>query len=40
MLALVIENPGLSAQIFSGEEPGNLLKALAGASLGTVLAAE
>jgi isopentenyl phosphate kinase len=40
MLDLVTKNPGLSAQIFSGEEPGNILKALAGESLGTILAAE
>jgi len=40
MLSLVTENPDLSAQIFSGEEPGNILKTLAGANLGTILAAE
>jgi isopentenyl phosphate kinase len=40
MLTLVTENPSMSAQIFSGEEPGNILKALAGANLGTILAAE
>jgi isopentenyl phosphate kinase len=39
MLSLVTENPGLTAQIFSGEEPGNILKALAGENLGTILAA-
>lgn len=37
MLSLTAEVPGLSAQIFSGEKPGNLLKTLAGKNLGTVL---
>jgi len=40
MLFLVAEQAGMSAQIFSGEEPGNIEKALAGAHLGTILAAE
>ncbi len=40
MLHLVSEIPGLTAQIFSGEEPGNLQKALAGENLGTVICPE
>lgn len=40
MLDLVREIPGLTAQIFSGEAPGNLQKALAGQNLGTVICAE
>jgi isopentenyl phosphate kinase len=40
MLALVTEIPGLTARIFSGVERGNIQKALAGESLGTLLAAE
>jgi isopentenyl phosphate kinase len=40
MLNLVTEIPGLTAQIFSGEQPGNLQKVLAGECLGTILAAE
>jgi isopentenyl phosphate kinase len=40
MLALVQEHPGLTAQIFSGEESGSLQKALAGENLGTLLSAE
>ena len=40
MLALVTEIPGLSAQIFSGEETGNIQKALAGENLGTILTNE
>jgi isopentenyl phosphate kinase len=39
MLALVQEVPGLTAQIFSGEQPGNLQRALAGETLGTLIAA-
>jgi len=39
MLAVVAENPGISAQIFSGEEAGNIQKALAGEKLGTILTA-
>lgn len=35
MLALVQEVPGLTAQIFSGEPPGNVQKALSGELLGT-----
>ena len=35
MLELVQENPGLKIQIFSGMEPGNLARALAGELLGT-----
>lgn len=35
MLALVQEVPGLTAQIFSGETPGNVQKALNGEILGT-----
>ncbi len=37
MLELVTEIPGLTAQIFSGEQPGNLQKALAGENLGTLI---
>jgi len=37
MLSLVAEIPGLEVLIFSGEEPGNLGKALAGGSPGTRL---
>lgn len=40
MLALVQENAGLTVQIFSGEETGNIQKALAGENLGTILSAE
>jgi isopentenyl phosphate kinase len=39
MLNLVTEIPGLTAQIFSGEEPGNIQKALAGVNIGTVVSA-
>jgi isopentenyl phosphate kinase len=39
MLDLVQEVPGLTAQIFSGEQPGNLQRALAGEILGTLIAA-
>jgi len=39
MLALAQEVPGLTAQIFSGEQPGNLQKVLAGEILGTLIAA-
>jgi isopentenyl phosphate kinase len=35
MLQLVQETPGLDVLIFSGEEPGNIKKALLGNSLGT-----
>jgi len=34
---LVKKVPGLEVQIFSGEEPGKLERALAGERLGTVL---
>ena len=37
MLALVREIPGLTVQIFSGERPGNLEKALQGKNVGTVI---
>ena len=37
MLNLVASIDGLSIQIFSGEEPGNLEKALLGAHLGTLI---
>jgi len=40
MLALAQEVPGLTAQIFSGEQPGNLQRALAGETLGTLIIAE
>jgi isopentenyl phosphate kinase len=39
MLALVRELPGLTAQIFSAEQPGNLERALAGENVGTVISA-
>lgn len=39
MLDLVARQPGLSAQIFSGEENGSLLKTLHGDHLGTLLSA-
>jgi isopentenyl phosphate kinase len=35
MLELVQENPGLKIQIFSGTQPGNLVRALLGDKLGT-----
>lgn len=35
MLDLVRENPGLKIQIFSGTQPGNLVRALLGETLGT-----
>lgn len=38
MLTLVTENPGMTAQIFSGEKSGNIQKTLAGENLGTILA--
>jgi len=40
MLALVGRMPGLRVQILSGEEAGNVRRALAGAPLGTVLASD
>ncbi len=40
MLALVARVPGLTIQILSGEEPGNLMRALGGAHLGTILASD
>jgi isopentenyl phosphate kinase len=39
MLDLVNKVPGLTAQIFSGEEPGNLARVLTGETLGTVISA-
>ena len=39
MLGLVQEVPGLTAQIFSGDEPGNLVRVLTGETLGTVITA-
>ncbi len=38
MLALVHEIPGVTVQIFSGEEPGNLQRAMKGEALGTLIA--
>jgi len=35
MLELAEENPGLSIRIFSGAQPGNLIRALLGETLGT-----
>lgn len=40
MLELVQEIPDLSIQIFSGEVPGNLEKALRGAHIGTMITAQ
>jgi len=37
MLELAQEVPGTSIQIFSGEEPGNILRALSGETLGTLI---
>jgi isopentenyl phosphate kinase len=37
ILALIAETPGLEALIFSGEEPGNVQRALCGETLGTLL---
>lgn len=39
MLELVKTVPGLTVQVFSGEEPGNLIRALGGETLGTLIAA-
>jgi isopentenyl phosphate kinase len=39
MLDLVQHNPALKIQIFSGAEPGNLLRALTGETLGTWISA-
>lgn len=39
MLDLVQENPGLKIQIFSGIQPGNLVRALLGETLGTEISA-
>lgn len=40
MLGLVAAIPGLSVRIFSGEEPGNVAKALSGEGLGTLIASD
>ena len=40
MLELAQELPGLTVQIFSGEQPGNIQKALAGENLGTLIRAD
>jgi isopentenyl phosphate kinase len=37
MLDIVQEFPGMTVQIFSGEEPGNLVRTLTGEALGTVI---
>ena len=37
MLTLVQEIPGLTVQIFSGEQPGDLQKVLAGKNIGTLI---
>ncbi|MCI0555565.1 MAG: isopentenyl phosphate kinase family protein [Anaerolineae bacterium] len=37
MLALVENNPELTIQIFSGKEPGNIVRALTGETLGTLI---
>jgi isopentenyl phosphate kinase len=39
MLDLVRQNPLLKIQIFSGAEPGNIVRALTGETLGTLIAA-
>jgi isopentenyl phosphate kinase len=39
MLDLVQQNPELKVQIFSGGEPGNISRALAGETLGTWITA-
>ena len=39
MLDLVRENPELTVQIFSGTEPGNIVRALTGDVLGTLISA-
>jgi isopentenyl phosphate kinase len=39
MLDLIQENPGLKTQIFSGTQPGNLVRALLGDKLGTEISA-
>jgi len=39
MLGLVQEIPGLTVQVFSGEEAGNIVRALTGEVLGTVITA-
>ena len=39
MLKLTGEIPDLSIQIFSGEKPGNLKKALKGVHIGTIISA-
>jgi len=35
----VQEVPGLTVQVFSGDEPGNLVRALTGEALGTLITA-
>ncbi|HXF83873.1 MAG TPA: isopentenyl phosphate kinase [Anaerolineales bacterium] len=40
MLGIVQESPELSVQIFSGEEPGNIARALSGETLGTLIVAQ
>jgi len=39
MLELVQKNPKLTVQIFSGAEPGNIVRALTGEMLGTLISA-
>ena len=39
MLDLVTANPDMTIQIFSGVEPGNIVRALTGETLGTVISA-
>ena len=39
MLGLVQDSPGLSVRIFSGTQPGNLVRALLGETLGTEISA-
>jgi isopentenyl phosphate kinase len=40
MLSLVQDVPGLTVQVFSGNELGNLVKALTGETLGTIITAQ
>jgi len=39
MLDAVTANPDVTVQIFSGVEPGNIVRALTGETLGTMIAA-
>jgi isopentenyl phosphate kinase len=39
MLDLVEANPDMTVQIFSGTEPGNIIRVLTGETLGTLISA-